>query len=130
MTDTRPQSWKPQRGEILSGTLVEYQQATSKHGDATIAVIRPDDGGLVGVWLGTVLLGKFKNARPAPREVIAIKYVGEVQGKAHSYRDYRLALARNGDALDFSDDGESESRGAAFDRDCDRAPDTSDDAPF
>ena len=114
-THDRPKSWRPRPGEIISGELIKYIKTTSTHGDAIIAVIKPETGDPTSVWLSTVLLRIFKKTRPKPGEAIAVKFVGMVQGKKHPYRDYRVALAREGDALDFSDD-DTDDRVAEFDR--------------
>ncbi len=125
-THERPKSWRPEPGEIISGELIKYIKTTSTHGDAIIAVIQPETGEPMSVWLGTVLLRIFKKTRPKPGETIAIKFVGQVQGKKHVYRDYRLALAREGDALDFDDDR----RASEFDASLAESPSSDESDPF
>ena len=70
-----PESWIPEPGNFIVGTLDHYDTATSRFGTRTIAVIRDEDSGeLRGIWLmAKVLEEKFAELEPKPGERLYVK---------------------------------------------------------
>ena len=69
-------AWRPDVGDVLVGVLVRYDRAPDLYrpGEtALVAVVKPDDGPTVAVWLGVVLLSLFKSLRPRPGDRIGLK---------------------------------------------------------
>lgn len=93
---TNSDSWKPDPGDILAGTLVRYEKANSVHGPKVVAIV--DDisaGHRYAVWLSPkVLVSEFEKHRPKPGERIAIK---RLLDHANGYKVFRLLVDRDVD---------------------------------
>jgi len=95
-------SWAEEESPVIAGELLRYEKATTRYGEAVIAVIRDDKLGEVSVWLTpTVLKSRFADARPVPGEVVGIKYLGKHPVK--NYKQYSvLVQGRSGISVDWA----------------------------
>jgi hypothetical protein len=102
---SHPESWIPEVGETLIGTLERYDSATTVYGESDIAVIRDEaSGGLRGFWLlHAVAISEFAKQKPKPGERVAIKRLPDGQnqnpqgGRASKYKRYLVRVDRQAD---------------------------------
>ena len=100
-----PPAWKPDVGDVLVGVLLRYDRAPDLYhpGEtALVAVVKPDSGPTVAVWLGVVLLSLFKAHRPRPGDPVGLKRQTDSPprpGKKPSAR-FTLRVDDGGRALD------------------------------
>jgi hypothetical protein len=108
--DGYPPAWKPQEGEILVGTILQYDTGESTFGPVHTCIIETEEGERLSLWLSsTVLLSQFRRYRPKIGERIGIKYQGKDQAKG--YHRYRLVVDRPGEEVpDFDALGGEEER--------------------
>jgi hypothetical protein len=89
---TYPESWRPQPGDILVGTIEKYDRASTSYGTYNIAVLRDEQGALHSVWLmHAVLLDEFRKLRPRPGERLGIKRLEDAE---RGYRRYAVRVDR------------------------------------
>ncbi len=90
---THPDSWRPNVGDMLVGTVIRYDRGRTKHGDAPICVIRDEvTDEPRSVWLlHTVLRDEFKEQRPRVGESIGIKRLPDSD---KGYKRYVLRVDR------------------------------------
>ena len=102
-----PESWRPEVGDLLVGTVVRYETSTTQYGDAHICVVKDEiTGNDRSVWLlYTVLRGEFKKQRPMPGERVGVKRLADA---AKGYRRYVVLVDRQERQIpDFDAFGES-----------------------
>lgn len=105
LPDAPAESWKPKPGDVIEGTLVEYQQADTAYGLTWIAHVQVDatahHGAYVAaVWLShKVLREAFAKQRPRPGERLGIRRLSDAadaDGKT-KYARYVLIVDRPGE---------------------------------
>jgi hypothetical protein len=101
---THPESWIPDVGDMLIGTIERYDTASTAYGEADIAVIKDEESGeLRGFWLlHTRAISEFGRLSPKPGERVAIKRLPDGQsrnpsGRASKYRRYLVRVDRQAD---------------------------------
>lgn len=79
----------------------------SPTGEVPIYILQdPQDGAKRTVWgLHTVLVDEMGKARPQVGDLVAIKYLGEVQGGRGTVKKYRVKVNRKHTGVDWSDHG-------------------------
>ena len=90
--DDRPDTWRPDLGDKLTGELTRISQVTTRYGAATVAVIKTNDGHYQAVFLTKVLQRKFDEHDPQIGDSISIEFLGmrtPKQGR-YKYRDYKV----------------------------------------
>jgi hypothetical protein len=108
---TYPESWIPDPGDKLIGTLDHYDKATTAYGEADIAVIKDEDTGVLrSFWLlHAVAIREFAKLVPRPGERVAIKRLedGTTEAspnrRATSYKRYIVRVDGRGRADDVPD---------------------------
>lgn len=105
-----PTSWRPNAGkghpQLLVGVLVRVDDAHTSYGPARIVVLRDPEGVEWGVWLlHAVLKDEFAQLRPCAGELVAVKYVGRVEGRdgRAGYESYRVAVDRDTGSIDWGE---------------------------
>lgn len=98
--EDRPKAWAPHKNEDdareIVGTFVRMDYGETDYGTHGIAIIETPDGTRYGVWLlHNVLRNEFVRARPAIGDMLAIRYLGMVQGEKREYASYRVEIERN-----------------------------------
>jgi hypothetical protein len=101
------ETWRPEVGATLLGTLVRYSRGDTPYGPRDIAIVRVEANAkhgeyLAAVWLSyTALVREFKEKRPKAGERLAIKRLPDgiktdAQGRpmGKGYRMYRLVVDR------------------------------------
>ncbi|MEJ5370251.1 MAG: hypothetical protein WHT08_18220 [Bryobacteraceae bacterium] len=92
--DGWPESWRPEPGDVLVGTVLRYDVGHTAYGPVRTCTVRTDDGERVAIWLSsTVLLDLFKRERPQVGERIGLRYQGK--HPEHGYHRYRLIVDRD-----------------------------------
>jgi|TARA_B100000315_G_C14214328_1_gene423542 hypothetical protein len=93
-----PESWRPEPGEVLVGTVVRFDKASTPYGDRDIVVVHDEDRGVdVGVWLiHTVLIEAFRQQQPGVGDRLAIKRFDDHE---KGYKRYRLVVDRPGESV-------------------------------
>ena len=92
-----PDAWIPSEQEPeLSGIFERLSSGTTAYGKAWIAVFRMKDGTERAVWLlHTVLRNELARVKPAPGELVLIRWEGKKQsGSGSSYDSYRVVVDR------------------------------------
>lgn len=96
--DGYPESWRPEPGEVLIGTVSRYTTAFATwrgvEREHPIAVVRDEESGAeVSVWLiHKVLLEEFRKLRPRPGERVGLRYIG--LDKVGGYHRYLVRVDR------------------------------------
>jgi hypothetical protein len=108
-----PESWIPDPGDTLIGTLIRYDKATTAYGEADIAVIEEEITKILrSFWLlHAVAIREFAKLVPKPGERIAVKRLEDGFTEANSsrkatrYKRYIIRVDgrdRDDDVPDFS----------------------------
>lgn len=125
-----PESWRPEEGEKIIGTVVEYGVGPTDYGERDTVVVRLADGTEKTVWLlHDVLINQFKREKPQPGERIAVKYVGQKTNPTSQrrYKDYRLMVERSARGCPFGTPGESTEKGTPYMETVGLSPDEAED---
>ena len=99
---TYPESWRPEVGEILVGTIVRYETGSTNYGSYPICVVRDEQSGAErSVWLlHAVLRDEFEKQKPLPGERCGIKRLPDSD---KNYKRYVVRIDRDQpDLPDFS----------------------------
>lgn len=112
------ETWKPDPGEMLVGTLEGYDEAATDYGEYTVAHVRDEEGVLRGLWLmHSVLQDEWKEASPEIGERVGIQYLGQREGKDHSYHMWVVKVDRSdagtGEEEDAGGSGPAREQGSA-----------------
>ena len=107
-TGEHPPAWKPEVGDVLVGTLLRYDHAPDQYhpGEtALVAIVKPDDGAPVAIWLGTVLLSLFRMHRPQPGDRLGLKRIADSAPRPGKkpYARFVIRVDDGGRALDLAD---------------------------
>lgn len=88
-------TWRPDAGDILTGTLEKMDTGETKYGECEIAHVRDGDGELMAVWLfHKVLRTEWDEAEPEPGDEVGICYHGQRDGSGYSYHNYTVEVER------------------------------------
>jgi len=91
--DRNQESWKPEVGDIVEGSIVEMSTRESEYGPYPLLVILTTQDTEVAVHgFHSVLKNVLAEQRPSVGDEIAIKYCGVPEGK--DYKLYKVALER------------------------------------
>lgn len=84
--------WKPEKGEVLEGTVDEIGHTITDYGDADFISLTTDDEQKYMIFLNSVLSRLVDEEDVRPGDRIAIKYIGMKQSKKSNkkYKDYLL----------------------------------------
>lgn len=84
-------------GDEIAGVVVRLDVADTDYGPQKIVVLDPGDGKLRSIWLlHDALISQMEKLRPAPGDVIAVRYLGRQQAVAsgRSYHAYTVTTDR------------------------------------
>jgi hypothetical protein len=104
-TGEHPPAWRPAVGDVLVGTLLRYDRAPNLYQpgeSAVVAVVKPDEGQPVAIWLGTVLADLFRRHRPQPGDRLGLKRLPDSHPRPGKkpYARFVLRVDDGGRALD------------------------------
>lgn len=103
-------TWRPDAGDILTGTFVRMDSGETKYGECEIAHVRDEAGELMAVWLfHKVLLTEWDEADPEPGDEVGICYHGQRDGSGYSYHNYTVEV----ECTDETSEDRSPKSGAA-----------------
>jgi hypothetical protein len=102
---SHPESWIPEVGDSLIGTIERYDSAATVYGERDIVVVRDEASGeLRGFWLlHDVAISEFARQSPKPGERVGIKRLPDGQrqnpqgGRASKYKRYLVRVDRQAD---------------------------------
>jgi len=102
--------WNPSEGDTVMGKIIKIGSSNpNRYGIYPIVTVLTDDGELVNLHcFHSVLKNRLIAYRPTVGERLAVKYVGEQQGKNFDepYHNYAVVMDRgedsNQDAFDWS----------------------------
>lgn len=97
------ESWKPQQGDEIIGTVVRINERENTFGNMyPILTIVTDDGSEVAIHGATsVLSAKIYENSVVIGDEIGVRYLGQTQGKTKGskpYHNFRFAVEHNGGA--------------------------------
>jgi len=82
----RGETWNPKPGDVLVGTVVAHRELEVSGRQCQLIVVKTRAGDLKTVWRTKALNELFERVKVG--DVVAIKYLGERQGK-HGLRPYK-----------------------------------------
>jgi len=86
--DIRGETWNPEPGDILVGTVVAKRSIFMHGRNRENIVVKAENGELWTVWQNKVLEDMFKRVKEG--SAVAIEYLGEQEGKhGQTYKNYR-----------------------------------------
>lgn len=111
-------SWKPERGNILTGEVVALGERQNDFGAYPIITVKQADGQELAFHaFHSVARKRLAEQRPVVGSQIAVRYEGLVTGGARDYNDYRIVVEHpDGASLDWARfaDSKGESDGIPF----------------
>ena len=94
---TSAEGWKPEKGEVIVGTVIDVEFFTGEYGTYPIITVETTDGQEVNIHgFHTVLKNEIVKKRPQAGDKIAVAYHGKKEGKrgGAAYESYALRLKR------------------------------------
>lgn len=98
---TEAEAWRPEPGEILSGTIVSIDMRASEYGPYPGVTVKPLGGEpVVFHAFRTVAKNELKRLKPSVGDMIAVAYLGAAKGT--DYHGYKIRVSREvGDDFDW-----------------------------
>lgn len=98
----KEQTWKPEPGETLVGTVINVTTRSTSYGSSPVIVVQ-DDAGDVHAWWGFHAVARKELSRVRPRvgETIAIRRLPDGKGTQGRYRRFAVAVDRETEGVDW-----------------------------
>ena len=89
-------AWRPQPGQELIGTIVRINDRKTDQGVYPVVTIREADGSKLAFHaFHAVAKTRLAEENPLPGDEMAIRYLGEQEGKNFTYHNYRIVVEHN-----------------------------------
>ena len=86
-------AWRPQPGQELIGTVARINTRKTDQGDYPVVTIREADGSKLAFHaFHSVARTRLAEENPLPGDEMAIRYLGEQEGKNFTYHNYRIVV--------------------------------------
>lgn len=99
--DAVTEAWRPEPGEKLVGRVVELSEILGQYGVYPLVVLRTKDGSERAVHcFHSVIKAEIGRQKPAVGDMIAIKFLGKIDGK--DYESYKVRVVHCFPATDLA----------------------------